>query len=166
VGISRLRRLRLMRLIWIFPMFDQGKIIEPAEPDNQAETTKEARWNALIGLATGLGASDEEAAEKSYKVFEMAGAIAGIDLDQDPEHMKRRVVDMIMEVGAWFLPKNEKGILPNKENEFQFQIGLRALKLVKGPLDSPAFNGLDTAIRIWTFGKGKALFDTSVDKGD
>ena len=125
-----------------------------SDKETGPEDEKRKRWDCLIKLAIGLGATKAEAKEKAYEVMDRDD-LAGIDLTLDEDYMKAEDIAKILRVGARFIPQNKEGF-PNRKKEFQFEVGLRALQLAKDPLDSAAFKSLDTMIGLWTFGKGEA----------
>jgi len=119
------------------------------------EKIGEDRQRYLLAMAAGLGANPNDALSALLK---NEAKLAGADYSREKEYMDQETIEKIEDIGRHFLPEDKE------EEDFIFQIGVRALAILKEDPGSKVFTNLREMVRIWTFGAGGDKFDQALEQ--
>jgi len=88
------------------------------------------RKKCLLALAVAMGADEAEAREKIEWMFQMAEELGEIDFSRGLDECDEETERKIRRIGS---------ILSANRDTQQYAIGVRALKLMRDPLDGKSF---------------------------
>jgi len=129
-------------------------------PNNiEAEAPLEIRKKNMLAMAVALGADETTARENIEEMFQMEQQLGRIQYNKSLREFDGGTLATIRRIGSRFLSeKSDTGDYSNGDNR-EFAVGIRALKLMREPLGSVAFNELRADVKALSFGQGADRFD-------